>query len=82
MGNVLKESLYKKDVKRFEKIADVSKEFSGAYCGSSILGASIFGIVENYAGKKEMALELLRYPFHDEELWAVTFVKKELFSYV
>ena len=76
MGNVLKESLYKKDVKRFEKIADGSKEFSGAYCGSSILGASIFGIVENYARKKEMALELLRYPFHDEELWAVTFVKK------
>ena len=54
MGNVLKESLYKKDVKRFEKIADVSKEFSGAYCGNSILGASIFGIVENYARKKEL----------------------------
>lgn len=70
------ESLYKKDVKRFGKIADSSKEFSGAYCGSSILGASIFSIIENYARKKEMALEILRYPFHDVELWAVTFVKK------
>ncbi|MDD6069188.1 MAG: ImmA/IrrE family metallo-endopeptidase [Clostridiales bacterium] len=76
MGNVLEESLYKKQAKRFEKIADGSREFSGAYCGSSILGVSIFGIVENYARKKEIALEILRYPFKDEELWAVTFVKK------
>lgn len=76
MENVLEESLYKKDTKRFEKIADSSKEFFGAYCGSSILGVSIFGIVENYARKKEMALEILRYPFNDEELWAITFVKK------
>lgn len=77
MGNILEESLYKKQVKRFERIADSSREFSGAYCGSSILGASIFRIVENYARKKEIALEVLRYPFKDAELWAVTFVKKE-----
>lgn len=76
MGNVLEESLYKKDAKRFEKIVEISKEFSGVYCGSSILGASIFGIVENYAKKKEISLEILRYPFYDEELWAITFVKK------
>lgn len=76
MSNVLKESLYKKDIKRFERIADNTKEFFGAYCGSSILGVSIFGITENYARKKELPLEILRYPFHDAELWAVTFVKK------
>lgn len=76
MCHVLRESLFKKQAKRFEKIADSSREFSGAYCGSSILGASIFGIVENYARKKEIALEILRYPFKDAELWAVTFVKK------
>lgn len=76
MGNVLEESLYKKQKKRFERIADSSREFSGAYCGSSILGVSIFGIVENYARKKEIGLEILRYPFKDAELWAFTFVKK------
>lgn len=76
MCYVLRESLYRKQTKRFEKIADGSREFSGAYCGSSILGASIFGVVENYARKKEFALEILRYPFKDVELWAVTFVKK------
>lgn len=76
MGNVLEESLYKKDTKRFDKIVDASKEFLGAYCGSSIVGVSVFSIIENYARKKEISLEILRYPFHDEELWAVTFVKK------
>lgn len=76
MGNVLEQSLYKKDIKRFEKIVDASKEFFGAYCGNSILGVSIFSIIENYARKKEIGLEILRYPFHDEELWAFTFVKK------
>lgn len=76
MGMVLEESLYKKDAKRFGKIVDASKEFAGAYCGSSIVGMSVFGIIENYARKKEMALEILRYPFRDEELWAFAFVKK------
>jgi Zn-dependent peptidase ImmA (M78 family) len=76
MGNVLEESLYKRQPKQFERISDFSKEFSGVYCGNIILGASIFGIVENYARKRELSLEILRYPFKDTELWAFTFVKK------
>lgn len=56
MGNVLEENLYKKDIKRFNKIVDVSKEFLGAYCWSSIVGVSVFGISENYARKKELSL--------------------------
>ncbi|MCM1221862.1 MAG: ImmA/IrrE family metallo-endopeptidase [Lachnospiraceae bacterium] len=76
MRNVLGASLYKKQANRFERIADISREFSGAYCGSSILGTTIFGIAENYARKKERFLEVLRYPFKDTELWAFTFVKR------
>lgn len=76
MGNVLEESLHKKDKNRFNKIADASKEFAGAYCGRTVLGVAIFGVIENYARKKEIALEILRYPFNDDELWAVTFIKK------
>lgn len=76
MGGVLEESLYKKQAGRFEKIADCSKEFSSVYCGSSILGAAIFGVIENYARKRELSLEILRYPFWDAELWAFAFVKQ------
>ena len=76
MGNILAESLYKKQKNQFEKINDLAKQFAGAYCGTTILRDSIFGIVENYARKQDLALEILRYPFQDDELWAFTFLKK------
>ena len=76
MSNVLDGSLYKKQDKQFEKINDLSKHFAGVYCGTTILRSSIFEIVSNYARKNEVELEILRYPFMDEELWAFTFVKK------
>lgn len=76
MRDVLAESLYKKQNKQFEKINEQSKAFAANYCGHTIIRDSIFGIVSNYARKRELALEILRYPFKDEELWAFTFVKK------
>lgn len=76
MSNVLHESLYKKQRKQFDEINNRSKGFAAIYCGTTILRDLIFEIVENYARKNELALEILRYPFHDTELWAFTFVKR------
>ena len=76
MRNVFAESLYKKQNKQFEKINEQSKAFAVNYCGNTIIRDSIFGIVSNYARKRELSLEILRYPFKDDELWAFTFVKK------
>ena len=76
MSDVLAESLYKKQNKQFEKINAQSKAFAANYCGNTIIRDSIFGIVSNYARKRELSLEVLRYPFKDDELWAFTFVKK------
>lgn len=76
MSKILNESLYQKQRKRFDKVNNISKEFASVYCGTTILRDSIFGVVENYAQKRESDLEILRYPFHDKELWAFTFVKK------
>jgi Zn-dependent peptidase ImmA (M78 family) len=76
VGDVLAESLYKKQNRRFEKIDEQSRAFSANYCGNTIIRDSIFGIVSNYARKRELPLEMLRYPFKDDELWAFTFVKK------
>lgn len=76
MGNVLEESLFSKQPKRFEKIASQARAFAANYCGSTIIRDSIFGIVVNYARKRELSLEILRYPFKDDKLWAFTFVKK------
>lgn len=76
MGDTLTESLYSKQNKQFENIKVHAKSFAANYCGNVIIRDSIFSIVSNYARKKELSLEVLRYPFHDDELWAFTFVKK------
>ena len=76
MGNVFEESLFNKQPKQFEKIDSQAKAFAANYCGSTIIRDSIFGIAANYARKRELSLEILRYPFKDDELWAFTFIKK------
>lgn len=76
MGDILTESLYSKQNKQFENIRVHAKSFAANYCGNVIIRDSVFGVVSNYARKKDLSLEVLRYPFHDDELWAFTFVKK------
>lgn len=76
MKDSFTESLFCKQPKQFEKISDLAGAFAANYCGNTIIRESIFGIVSNYARKREIALEVLRYPFNDDELWAFTFVKK------
>lgn len=76
MGNIFEESLFSKQPKQFEKIDFQARAFAANYCGSTIIRNSIFEIVANYARKRELSLEILRYPFKDDELWAFTFVKK------
>lgn len=76
MGTVLDNSLYENDGSRFQQIADLSRQFMVAYCGNNIIRESIFLVMANYARKHELPLELLRYPFQDDELWAFTFLKQ------
>lgn len=76
MGDILNESLFSKQPKQFDKINALAKSFAANYCGSTIIRDSIFGIVSNFARKRELQVEVFRYPFNDEELWAFTFVKK------
>lgn len=76
MDNVLSGSLFERQEKRFRQMEDLSRKFAGAYSGNTIIRDNIFSVIENYARKKESPLEMLRYPFRDDELWAFTFVKK------
>lgn len=76
MDNILVNSLYDKQNKKFWQLNDLVRQFSAAYCGNSMVKDNIFAVLENYARKKEIDLELLRYSFHDEELWALTFLKQ------
>lgn len=76
MSNIIYDSLYKKQSAQFEKINELSKAFAANYCGNTIIRDSIFSVVPNYAKKRGLPFELLRYPFMDDELWALTFIKK------
>ena len=76
MGDIIDESLYKKQNMQFERTNETAKAFAANYCGNTIIRDSIFGIASNYARKRELSLEILRYPFKDDELWAFTFIKK------
>ena len=75
MGDVLEKSLFSRQPKQFEKVNSRAKSFAANYCGTIIIRDSIFGIAENYARKRDLTLEVLRYPVKDDELWAFTFVK-------
>src|SRR5699024_464413 len=76
MGDIFEESLFSKQPKQFDRVNAQAKSFGVNYCGTTIIRDSIFGVAANYARKRELSLEILRYPFQDEELWAFTFVKK------
>jgi Zn-dependent peptidase ImmA (M78 family) len=76
MGDVLEESLFSKQPRQFDKVNSQAKSFAANYCGTTIIRDSIFGIEGNYARKRDLTLEVLRYPIRDDELWAFTFVKK------
>lgn len=83
MNSVLENSLFKTDLRKFKQLNDLTQQFATLYCGDSIVKDNIFAVIENYARKKEIHLEILRFPIHDEELWAMTFLKKgTIFVYV
>ena len=77
MKNVLEDSLFVSQNKKFDEIQSIVRQFLAEYVGNSIIKDNIFAVIQNYARKKEIALELLRYPIHDDELWALTFLKQD-----
>lgn len=68
--------LFSKQNKRFCEVEETAKTVSLLYSGNPMIRDSIFSVIGNYARKNELPIEILRYPFHDDELWAFTFLKK------
>lgn len=76
MSNLLSSSLFETNSKRFEEIDELAKALSAHYWRSGIIGENIINIVSAFAEKQNIALEVLCYPFSDDELWAFTLQKK------
>ena len=70
------DTLFSKHSVRYREIEDIAKQVSAVYCGNSIPGERIFQIIENYAKKNNIPIQILRFPFTDLELWAFTFLKQ------
>lgn len=79
MSNILDDTLFVSQNRKFDEIQSAVRQVSAEYVGNSIIKDSVFAVMQNYARKKEISLELLRYPIHDDELWALTFLKKDTF---
>ncbi len=75
MYKALENSLYVKNQKRFDQIREQADAFNHNFNGSNIIQDDIFHIIENYASRKDMPLEFLRYPIKDNELCACTFIR-------
>lgn len=77
MKTILDYSLFETQPLQFEYLNDLTQQFSAVYCADSMVRDNIFAVIENYARKKEIHLEILKYPVHDKDLWAMTFLKKQ-----
>lgn len=83
MGNVLDNSLFVQDSKKFEELSHLVTQFNSLYNGNNIIQDDIFSVLTNYARKNQKALELFRFPTKDDDFCALTCVKKEIiFVYI
>ena len=52
MNNVLEDSLFVSQNKKFDEIQSIVRQFSAVYVGNSIIKDNIFAVIQNYARKK------------------------------
>lgn len=58
MGNVLDNSLYMNDQKKFQELFQAVIQFNSLYNGNNIIQDDIFSVLTNYARKKQEDLDL------------------------
>lgn len=54
MNNVLKDSLFVSQNRKFDEIQSVVRQFSAEYVGNSIIKDNIFAVIQNYARRKKL----------------------------
>lgn len=52
MSNILDDSLFVSQNRKFDEIQSVVRQFSAEYVGNSIIKDSVFAVIQNYARKK------------------------------
>ena len=88
MNNVLEDSLFVSQNKKFDEIQSIVRQFSAEYVGNSIIKDNIFAVIQNYARKKEIVpdhIVLVSYnehhkpmEIHINRIRALAFIKASL----
>ena len=75
MSAILDRTLFIKDRRRYDIIRRRAAAFSANYAGNNIIQDDIFCLMENYARLHDTSLEILRYPFGNDNLSACIFIR-------
>lgn len=59
MNNVLEDSLFVSQTKKFDEIQSIVRQFSAEYVGNSVIKDNIFAVIQNYARKLFVLLHFL-----------------------
>ena len=76
MNQILANSLYKQNVKRFQKLKEEAKTLNILYNGSNIIQDDIYIVLKNYVSKNDKHLELFRLPIQDDDFCAFTCIRE------
>ena len=76
MNQILANSLYKQNVKRFQKLKEEAKTLNILYNGSNIIQDDIYNVLKNYVSKNDKHLELFRLPIQDDDFCAFTCIRE------
>lgn len=74
---VTKQILFSQNKAQYNKLKNSVKSFLDRYCKDTAIKDGIFTVIENYARQNDVKTEVLRYPFHDNNLWAIAFIKED-----
>lgn len=76
MCQVLDNSLFVRDRKKYTKISECAIRFNSLYNKNNIIQDDIFNVLENYVVRHDMSFDMLRYPIRDADLCACTFIRQ------
>ncbi len=72
-------SLKEMDNDLYNRIADKARSWQAQYCGASIIKDNIFPSIKNYVRKYGRDVEMMFFPFGDEDIRSIGLLKENVF---
>ena len=69
--------LFRRNRRRYQTLKSETDAFIRQYCKDATIKDGVFTVIDNYARQNGIKAEVLRYPFYDNDLWAIAFIKED-----